>query len=146
MRVWILLPAAAALAGCATITKGTTQVVSVNTPGVTGATCTLTSSTIGSMTVVTPATVDLTKGGDNISVRCVKECYQDGVGILSSNLEGMAAGNLIFGGVIGLGVDYASGAMNKYSPEVSIAMAAESSCRAAPPPPRRGTIPRRQSA
>jgi hypothetical protein len=30
------------LAACATLTKGTTQVVAVNTPGVNGATCTLT--------------------------------------------------------------------------------------------------------
>jgi hypothetical protein len=41
---------AGAVAGCATITRGTNQVVAVNTPGVPGATCTLTSSAIGTQT------------------------------------------------------------------------------------------------
>jgi hypothetical protein len=34
----------------------------------------------------------------------------------------MTAGNVVFGGLIGLGVDAASGAMNKYEPGVDIAM------------------------
>ena len=34
----------------------------------------------------------------------------------------MTAGNVVFGGVIGLGIDAASGAMNKYQPGVEIAM------------------------
>jgi hypothetical protein len=111
--VWL----AVILAACATITKGTTQVVAVNTPGVAGASCTLTSPAIGTLTVVTPDTISLPNASDNISVRCSKECYQDGAGVISSNMEGMTAGNIILGGVIGLGVDAVSGAMNKYSPE-----------------------------
>ena len=43
------------LAGCATITKGTSQSIAILTPGVTGATCTLTSDAMGSRTVTTPA-------------------------------------------------------------------------------------------
>ena len=116
------------LAACATITKGTTQVVAVNTPGVTGASCTLTSPAIGSLTIVTPDTISLPKASDNIAVRCSKECYQDGAGVISSNLEGMAAGNIILGGVIGLGVDAVSGAMNKYTPEIQVAMAPVPGC------------------
>jgi hypothetical protein len=116
--VWL----AVMLAACATITKGTTQVVAVNTPGVAGASCTLTSPAIGTLTVVTPDTISLPKASDNISVRCSKECYQDGAGVISSNMEGMTAGNIILGGVIGLGVDAVSGAMNKYSPEIQVAL------------------------
>jgi hypothetical protein len=116
--VWL----AVSLAACATITKGTTQVVAVNTPGVAGASCTLTSPAIGTLTVVTPDTISLPKASDNISVRCSKECYQDGAGVISSNMEGMTAGNIILGGVIGLGVDAVSGAMNKYSPEIQVAL------------------------
>jgi hypothetical protein len=70
--IWL----AVLLAACATITKGTTQVVAVNTPGVAGATCTLTSPAIGSLTVVTPDTISLPKASDNISVRCSKQCYR----------------------------------------------------------------------
>jgi hypothetical protein len=116
--VWL----AVSLAACATITKGTTQVVAVNTPGVAGASCTLTSPAIGTLTVVTPDTISLPKASDNISVRCSKECYQDRAGVISSNMEGMTAGNIILGGVIGLGVDAVSGAMNKYSPEIQVAL------------------------
>ena len=116
------------IAGCATLTKGSSQTVVVNTPGVSGAMCTLTSASIGTQTVITPASVTLKKGGDNISVRCSKECYEDSVGTLPSSLEGMTAGNILLGGVIGLGVDAASGAMNNYAPEVQIAMAKSKSC------------------
>lgn len=134
MRLYILLGAAALVAGiaggCATITKGTTQQVSLNTPGVTGAQCTLVSSAIGTKVVSTPATMTLDKGSDNIAVTCKKECFQDGTGIIASSTETMAAGNLIAGGIIGLGVDAASGAMNKYNAENQIAMVPIPGCRA----------------
>jgi hypothetical protein len=116
------------LAGCATITRGTTQTVAINTPGVEGATCTLISSSIGSQTITTPATITIAKGSDSVSIRCTKECYNDGVGTLASNMEGMAAGNILMGGPLGLGVDAASGAMNKYSPQADIVMTKNGTC------------------
>lgn len=118
------------VAGCATITKGTTQSVAVNTPGVPGAECTLTSSAIGSKVVTTPASIVLDKGSDNISVVCKKQCYQDAVGIISSNTETMTAGNILVGGVIGLGVDAASGAMNRYNADNQFAMIPIPGCKA----------------
>jgi hypothetical protein len=132
---------ALSLTGCATITRGTTQTVVVETPGVTGATCTLSSSAVGLQTVVTPGSVNLQKGRDNVSVRCTKECYQDGISVINSSVEGMTAGNLIFGGLVGVGVDAASGAMNDYTPQVQVAMAPAAGCRPGgllpPPPPKR---------
>jgi hypothetical protein len=126
------------LVSCATIAKGTTQIVAVNTPGVPDATCTLISPTIGAQTVVTPGTLTLKKGSDNISVRCTKACYQDGNGIIPSSLEETTAGNIIVGGVIGVGVDFATGAMNKYTPEIQVVMTPIPGCRlpGAGPPPR----------
>src|SRR5712671_3255561 len=134
MRPVAVVSLAVVLAACATITKGTTQVVAVNTPGVNGASCTLTSPAIGSLTVVTPDTISLPKASDNISVRCTKQCFQDGAGVISSNMEGMTAGNIILGGVIGLGVDAVSGAMNKYSPEIQVVMTPIQGCRPAGSP------------
>ena len=134
MRLLVALLCAGSLVGCATLTKGTTQLVVVNTPGVPGATCTLTSSSIGTQTVLTPGSIVLQKGMDNISVRCTKECYEDGVGVIASNMEGMTAGNIVLGGVIGLGVDAASGAMNKYSPEIQVVMTRAPRCGAPPAP------------
>jgi hypothetical protein len=107
-------------AGCATVTRGTTQSVSVDAPQ--GAICTLTSSSIGKRTLTAPATVVLEKGSDNVAVRCTKRCYQDGIGVIESSVEPMTAGNILIGGVIGLGVDAASGAINKYENHVTIVM------------------------
>lgn len=118
------------LGGCATITKGTTQSVAINTPGVTGASCTLSSAAVGTKVVSTPATIVLDKGADNITVLCKKECYQDATGVIASNTEAMAAGNIIAGGVVGLGVDAMSGALNKYNAENQIAMVPIQGCKA----------------
>lgn len=120
----------AMLLGCATITKGTTQAVAVSTPGAPGATCTLTSGGIGTKVVTTPATIVLDKSQDNISVVCKKQCFQDGVGIIASNTESMAAGNVLVGGVVGLGVDAVSGAMNRYNADNQFSMVPIQGCRA----------------
>ena len=117
------------MTGCATIVKGTTQNVAIETPGVEGAECELSSPDIGTKTVVTPATLELEKSQHNVSVTCRKRCYQDGVGVIASYTEGMAAGNVVIGGVIGLGVDAATGAMNKYADRTSILMVPVQGCR-----------------
>ncbi len=124
----------AAIGGCASITKGTTQSVSLDTPGVPGASCTLASEGIGTKVVQTPISMVLDKSQHNISVNCKKECYNDGVGIIPSHTEAMAAGNIIAGGVVGLAVDAASGAMNKYNDSNQIAMVPIPGCKAAPDP------------
>lgn len=125
-----LIVALPLLAGCATLTKGTSQILAVNTPGAPGAKCTLSSPVLGSRVVVTPASLDVEKSKENISVRCSKECYQDAVAVISSETEAMTAGNVLVGGVIGLGVDAASGAMNKYTPQTDVAMVPIQGCRA----------------
>ncbi|MGE3231519.1 MAG: hypothetical protein AB7J30_18980 [Hyphomicrobium sp.] len=122
--------AAIGLAACATLTKGTTQQVAINTPGAPGAECTLTSGAIGTKIVTTPAAIILDKSQDAISVTCRKACFQDGVAIIASNTEAMSAGNIVFGGVVGLGVDAVSGAMNKYNADNQIAMVPIQGCRA----------------
>jgi len=42
----------------------------------------------------------------------------------------MTALNVVFGGVIGLGIDAASGAMNKYQPGVEVVMSPIPNCGA----------------
>ena len=130
VRVFVSLAAVVVVvAGCATITKGTTQVVSLDTPGVKGAKCTLTSSAVGKVDVMTPANITLQKGSENVAVRCQKECFNDGVGVIGTATETMAAGNIIAGGIIGLGVDAASGAMNKYNEQNQIALTPIAGCK-----------------
>ena len=120
---------AVVISGCATITKGTTQAVALNTPGAVGAQCTLNSSAIGTKVVTTPATITLDKSQESITVLCKKECFQDGGTVIASNTESMAAGNLILGGVVGLGVDAVSGAMNKYNADNQVAMVPIQGCK-----------------
>jgi hypothetical protein len=118
-----------ALAGCASITKGTTQAVTLDTPGAPGATCTLNSQGIGTKVVQTPVSIVLDKSQHNITVSCKKACFQDGTGLIASSTETMAAGNLLVGGVVGLGVDAISGAMNKYNEQNQIAMVPVAGCK-----------------
>jgi hypothetical protein len=122
MRILVLALLSVCVAGCATIVKGTTQTVALDTPGAQGAACELTSPAISTQTITTPATIELEKSQHNISVTCRKPCYQDGVGIIGSYTEAMAAGNVVAGGFIGLGIDAATGAMNKYADRTSITM------------------------
>ncbi len=128
MRVAALLFCAICISGCATIVKGTTQAVSLDTPGAPGATCELSSEGIGTQAVRTPATFVLDKSQHNVTVTCRKECFQDGVGVIASYTEGMTAGNILVGGVVGLGVDAATGAMNKYADRTSIVMTPIQGC------------------
>ena len=75
----------------------------------------------------TPGTIILPKSKHDVAVSCVEQCYTTGVGVLASETEIMTAGNVLFGGVIGLGIDAAFGAMNKY-PGVEVAMSPIPNC------------------
>ena len=130
VQITLAVAAFTALSGCATIVKGTTQSVALDTPGASGAKCTLTSSSVGSVTLVTPASVVLQKGSESVRVTCKKECFDDGVGLIASGTEVMAAGNILLGGPLGLGVDAVSGAMNKYNEQNLITMVPIKGCKA----------------
>jgi hypothetical protein len=128
MRVLAFVIVSVLAGGCATIVKGTTQAVALDTPGAPGAACELSSPGIGTQTVTTPATFELEKSQHNVNVTCRKTCFQDGVGVIASYTEGMTAGNVLVGGVVGLGVDAATGAMNKYADRTSITMIPVQDC------------------
>lgn len=86
--------------------------------------------------VTTPGTIVLSKGSTALPIQCTKDCYMMGSSVIPSGTEAMTAGNVVFGGLIGLGVDAASGAMNKYPDIVTVAMTPDQSCQA-PATPRR---------
>jgi hypothetical protein len=131
-RSVIVAASAVMLVACATITRGTTQVVAIDTPGAPGASCTLQTQS-GPQIVTTPNAVTLNKGSNPIPIQCTKDCYLLGSSIIPVNTEAMAAGNVILGGVIGLGVDAATGAMNKYPDVVTVSMTPDPSCHQPPP-------------
>jgi len=114
------------LNGCATITKSSAQAVTVNTRPA-GAECTLTRE--GSIIAAinpTPGTISVQKDKDPITVQCHKDGYLESSGTLASEFEAMTFGNIIFGGLIGVGVDAASGAMSTYPPLVTITLIPDS--------------------
>lgn len=67
-RLLPLAVAAASLAACSTVLRGTSQVVAVETPGTAGATCELTGGDGVKATVVTPGSVKVSKSKRDIRV------------------------------------------------------------------------------
>jgi len=108
--------------GCATITKGTSQTVTVATDP-SGAACTLTRDA-KALAVInsTPGSIPISKDSGTITVICKKADYQDAAGTMASQFQAMTFGNILFGGLIGVAVDAASGAMNEYPPMVTITL------------------------
>lgn len=116
--VSLALLAVATLSGCASIVSGTNQVLSVETlqkagTPVAGATCKLENDK-GVYYVTTPGTVTVHRAYGDLSVKCQKADMPDGIAMIKSSTKGMMAGNILFGGVIGAGVDAASGAAYDY--------------------------------
>lgn len=111
--------------GCATLTKGTSQTVTVNTDPA-GAICTLTRDS-KPLAVInpTPGSIPVEKGMGNIAVICKRQSYQDAAGTLASQFQAMTFGNILFGGLIGVAVDAASGAMHEYPAMVTITLIPE---------------------
>jgi hypothetical protein len=122
----VLSIAAIAMSACASITKGTSQSVAINTAPVQGANCTLQAAS-GTWSVVTPGAVTIPRTKHDVNVKCEKAGYQAGVGTLKSGTQLMTAGNLILGGVIGLAVDASTGAMNDYPEQVTVTLTPEQS-------------------
>ncbi len=121
-----VLGCAAAVAGCATITKGTDDLVTIDTdPG--GAQCFLfTENKQIAVINPTPGSIKVPKSKKDLSVRCEKDGYFPTEGVIASSFQAMTIGNVLFGGIIGVAIDAGSGAMHKYEEGVSITLIPES--------------------
>ena len=113
------------LSGCATIVKGSTQDLNINTDPA-GAACDLSRAGVVIATVdPTPGTVQVKKDKNNIEVKCKKSGYTETSGQIPANFEGWTVGNVLIGGIIGIAVDYGSGALNNYEPELFVKLTPE---------------------
>lgn len=112
-----------AVSGCATIIDGTTQSVSVNTTPEQGAACTLTNSQ-GSWYLTSPGTTTVHKTKTDLHVTCTKPGYKAGSVVAVSHFTGKTAGNIIAGGLIGVGIDAASGANFHYDSPIDVPLGA----------------------
>ncbi len=111
----LTLPLVLLASACSTITTGTTQDLTVETPEVLGATCTLTDSKQATWTIQsTPGTSIVTKGDGPMKVTCSKDGYQTNSVMVEEGLAGMTFGNVLLGGGVGIIVDAASGAAQEY--------------------------------
>ena len=103
---------------CATIIHGTSQDISVNSVP-SGAKVMVK----GVHMATTPAVIKLSRKESNIILRFEKEGYEPVEVALNRSVDGWIAGNIIFGGLIGLAIDFINGAAYKLSPsEVNAAM------------------------
>jgi hypothetical protein len=133
-RILTLACLGLALSGCATIIEGTTQSVSVNTMPATGAKCKLQSSE-GVWYVTTPGSVTVHKTKNNLDVSCAKDGFADASESVAPHFNGATVGNVLAGGLIGAGIDAASGANYTYPDEIDVPMKATAPQTASAPAP-----------
>lgn len=109
--------------GCASITTGHNQSLSVETRAdgrpVAGAQCKLENDK-GTWFATSPGTVVVRRSYNDLNVRCEKEGHEPGLTAAKSSTKGMAFGNILFGGVIGAAVDVGSGAAYDYPSIISV--------------------------
>ncbi len=114
--------------GCASITSGKIQPVSVITTcdgeQLAGANCTLANEK-GSWFVKTPGSVSINKAYSDMTISCSKGKETSGVATFKSSNEGAVWGNILAGGIIGYAVDAGSGAGFSYPPTMTISMSGD---------------------
>ena len=107
--IFIGLSVSLIIGSCATITQGTSQLVTINS-NVDGAGVYLNGAQIGK----TPFASEIKKGKEALTIR--KEGYSSHTLSLSKSLEPIFWGNIITGGTLGSITDFATGAAYSYSP------------------------------
>lgn len=119
------LLAVACLSGCASIVTGHNQTLSIDARArdsqVTDATCTLANDK-GTWFVKTPGSVTVRRSFQDLSAKCEKDGISPGFASIRSSTKGMAFGNILFGGVIGAGVDIGTGAAYDYPALIVVTM------------------------
>nr|WP_276014218.1 DUF4402 domain-containing protein [Burkholderia pseudomallei] len=113
--------------GCATVTGGTTQSVSVKTQKdaveVAGADCVLSNSR-GTYKVTTPGKVTVHRAKDDLTVSCAMEGQAPALtSVKSSNRGGAMAANIVMfgiGAVVTHGIDKATGGAYAYPDDITV--------------------------
>ena len=109
------------LSGCASIVSGTNQSVTVDTPGCAAASCRLTNDK-GEWAVTTPGSVVVNRAYGPLTIVCSKDGFASATATVTSTTKAMAFGNILFGGVIGAGVDIGTGAAYDYPTSIVVPM------------------------
>ncbi|MDQ0473087.1 translation initiation factor 2 [Labrys wisconsinensis] len=129
-----------ALGGCATVTRGTTdQVQVISTPSEAQVT-----TSIGNQCPSTPCTFEVARKSEFI-VTLRKPGFQDAQVPVNTRIAGSGAagfaGNVLIGGIVGMGVDAATGATLEHFPNpVSVTLVPLAPEPAKPHPSRRRPV------
>ncbi|TFV38546.1 PEGA domain-containing protein [Bradyrhizobium frederickii] len=135
MRLLGIVALGVMLGGCASVTRGTTENISISsTPS--GVEAVVSGMEVPT-TCTTPCSVVVKRNAD-LSITFQKEGYEPQIVPLSRDIptSGAAgfAGNLLLGGVIGMGVDAATGAATDHKPNpVIVTMQPSAPARGARP-------------
>lgn len=129
----LVLGSALGLQGCASIVSGSTQSLSVDTPGCNGARCELSNDKGKFFIASTPGTVQVNRSYNNLQVVCSAGAVVSEPVSVASTTKGMAYGNILFGGIIGAGVDVGTGAAYDYPQLISVPMQCGPARPSAPP-------------
>jgi len=109
-------------AACATVVGGTTQEVFIESEPA-GASCKV--DRLGANVGVvnpTPGRVNVSRSKETMIVGCTRDGYELSNEVVASSFTGATLGNILLGGVVGVVVDAASGANNKYPDRVLVVL------------------------
>jgi hypothetical protein len=139
MRLLILI-APVALSACASIVEGSTQTIAINTTPA-GADCSVMRGglEIGRVSP-TPGEVTIERTKQDLEVMCRKSGYEPVSFSSQSDFAAPFFGNILIGGPVGMGVDLATGAYNKYDAVIAVDFEARSA-RGINPAPREQAQP-----
>jgi hypothetical protein len=113
---------ALSLGACATITQGSSEDITVNT-NPSGANCAINRQDAKIAQIdQTPGTVKIDKTKNDLTIVCDKVGYQQATYMVHSGVEPMTFGNIAIGGLIGWGIDSATGSDNHYDSPVNVTM------------------------
>jgi hypothetical protein len=108
--------------GCASIVSGNTQTITVETPPVTNAQCSLFNGKERWFINSTPGSTVINRSYQELNIECQKLGYRSAAQTVHSTLKPMVLGNVLFGGLIGVGVDSIDGAAFMYPTNIQIPM------------------------
>ena len=70
--------------------------------------------------IITPAVIAVGRSSHDLSIKCSIEDKVFGEAIIKSSIDLDAAGNVFFGGIVGLATDFVSGKAYEYQPKIQL--------------------------
>lgn len=119
VKCFLILASLLSLEGCASITTGTNQSLSVNTEPEKGATCQLSNDKGTWYINNTPGSVTVNRAYSDMTILC-KKGEKSNVIKVKSSTKAMTAGNIVVGGIIGFAVDAGTGSAYDYPSVITI--------------------------